>query len=289
MFEIISPCMKTAVIDVGGGMRAVYGAGIYDYLMDNDLYPFSLGLGVSAGAADIATYFAKQRGRVLRYYTIYPKRKEYMGLYPLIKHGTFMNLKYIYEDLSLPGCEDPFDSDAFLKSPSDMYFVTTNAATGKPEYFPKSSIKTGDLTILEATAALPVACKPIRIGDNEYFDGGISDPIPYRKAFELGADKVVVILTKPKEMRRDPDKDRWVVRALSRKHPETGKAMALRAEVYNREMDGMDEYEKDGRLLVIAPDDTCGVTTLRHTDESIMKLYSKGYKDAERIMPFLEE
>ena len=85
--------MKTAVIDVGGGMRAVYGAGIYDYLMDNDLYPFSLGLGVSAGAADIATYFAKQRGRVLRYYTIYPKRKEYMGLYPLLKHGTFMNLK----------------------------------------------------------------------------------------------------------------------------------------------------------------------------------------------------
>ena len=31
--------MKTALIDVGGGMRAVYGAGIYDYLMDNELYP----------------------------------------------------------------------------------------------------------------------------------------------------------------------------------------------------------------------------------------------------------
>ena len=39
--------MKTALIDVGGGMRAVYGAGIYDYLMDNELYPFTFGIGVS--------------------------------------------------------------------------------------------------------------------------------------------------------------------------------------------------------------------------------------------------
>ena len=48
-------------------------------------------------------------------------------------------------------------------------------------------------------------------------------------------------------------------------------------------------YEKKGRLLVIAPDDTCGVTTLKHDDDCIMKLYHKGYKDAELIMPFLEK
>ena len=98
-----------------------------------------------------------------------------------------------------------------------------------------------------------------------------------------------MILTKPKDVRRDPEKDRWVVKALSRKYPEAGKAMAKRAEVYNREMDEMEKYEKDGSILVIAPDDTCGITTLKHKDENIMKLYGKGYKDAEKIMPFLGE
>ena len=39
-----------------------------------------------------------------------------------------------YEDLSLPGCEDPFDAETFLRSSSDMVFVATNAHTGKPEY-----------------------------------------------------------------------------------------------------------------------------------------------------------
>ena len=270
-------------------MRAVYGAGIYDYLMDNDIYPFDLCLGVSAGAADMATYLAKQRGRVLRYYTVYPKRKEYMGLWPLLHRGTFMNLRYIYEDLSLPGKEDPFDAAAFLASPCDMVFVATDAETGKPVYFPKDSVKLGDLTVLEATAALPIACKPIKLDGRYYFDGGISDPIPYEKAFEMGADRVVVILTKPRDTVRDPAKDRWAGKKLSRRYPGAGKALLDRAYTYNTQIQGMEKYEKEGRLLVIAPDDTCGVTTLRHTDENIMQLYRKGYKDAEKIMPFLNK
>ena len=270
-------------------MRAVYGAGIYDYLMDNDIYPFDLCLGVSAGAADMATYLAKQRGRVLRYYTIYPKRKEYMGLWPLLHRGTFMNLRYIYEDLSLPGKEDPFDAAAYLSSPCDMVFVATDAETGKPVYFPKDSVKVGDLTVLEATAALPIACKPIKLAGRYYFDGGISDPIPYEKAFEMGADRVVVILTKPRDTVRDPAKDRWAGKKLSRRYPGAGKALLDRAYTYSTQIQGMEKYEKEGRLLVIAPDDTCGVTTLRHTDENIMQLYRKGYKDAEKIMPFLNK
>lgn len=279
--------MRTALIDVGGGMRAVYGAGIYDYLMDNDLYPIDLGIGVSAGAADLATYFARQRGRVLRYFTVYPKRRQYMGLWPFLTRGTFMNLKYIYEDLSLPGCEDPFDAETFLRSSSDMVFVATNAHTGKPEYLEKSSIKIGNLTVLEATAALPVACKPIEFNGKLYYDGGISDPIPYEKAFGMGADKVIVILTKPRDFVRDPEKDRWIGNTLSRRYPEAGKAMLMRADTYNSQIRGMERYEKEGKLLVIAPDDTCGVTTLKHKDEDIMRLYDKGYKDAEKIIPFL--
>ena len=267
-------------------MRAVYGAGIYDYLMDQNLYPFSFGIGVSAGASDLATYFAKQRGRVLRFYIVYPKRKEYKGLYPLLKYGMFMNLKYIYEDLSLPGCEDPFDRDAFISSPSDMYLVATNAKTGKPVYFSKDDFISYGMKVMEASAALPVACKPIAISDDLYFDGGISDPIPYMKAFEYGADKVVVILTKPRNVRRDPEKDKWVVKALS-KYPEAATAMSKRAEVYNSEMDAMDQYEREGKLLVIAPDDTCGITTLKSREEDMMRLYHKGYADASMIMPFL--
>lgn len=279
--------MKAALIDVGGGMRAVYGAGIYDFLMDNNLYPFSFGIGVSAGAADLVTYIARQRGRVLRFYKIYPNRKEYMGLWPLLRYGTFLDLKYIYEDLSNPGKEDPFNTAVFHASKEDMVFVTTSAETGESVYFPKTALKDGDLRILEASSALPIACKPIEIDGKLYYDGGIADPIPYMKAFEMGADKVVVILTKPRDFHRVKGNDKVIANLLSKKYPKAGRAMKLRAETYNRQLDGMEQYEEEGRLFVIAPDDTCGVTTLKHKQDDIMALYDKGYKDAEKIITFL--
>ena len=54
--------MKTGVIDVGGGMRGIYAAGVFDYFMDKGI-KFDVGIGVSAGSANLCSYAAHQRGR----------------------------------------------------------------------------------------------------------------------------------------------------------------------------------------------------------------------------------
>ena len=54
--------MKTAIIDVGGGMRGIYAAGVLDCCMDEHVR-FDLGIGISAGSANLASFFAGQRGR----------------------------------------------------------------------------------------------------------------------------------------------------------------------------------------------------------------------------------
>ena len=43
------------MIDMGGGMRGVYTAGIYDYLLDQKI-TIDYGIGVSAGAANTVSY-----------------------------------------------------------------------------------------------------------------------------------------------------------------------------------------------------------------------------------------
>lgn len=53
--------MKTGVIDVGGGLRGIYAAGVFDYCIDAGIR-YDLGIGVSAGSANIASYLAGQRG-----------------------------------------------------------------------------------------------------------------------------------------------------------------------------------------------------------------------------------
>ena len=50
---------KIGVVDVGGGLRGAYAAGVLDWCMDNGI-EFDVGVGVSAGSANIASYMARR-------------------------------------------------------------------------------------------------------------------------------------------------------------------------------------------------------------------------------------
>ena len=46
------------VIDVGGGLRGIYGAGVFDRCLDDGVQ-FDCCIGVSAGSANLASFIAK--------------------------------------------------------------------------------------------------------------------------------------------------------------------------------------------------------------------------------------
>lgn len=71
--------MKTGLVVEGGGMKCVYSAGILDRFIDEKLI-FDECIGVSAGAANTASFVAGQRGRNLRYYVEHPKDPKYCGV-----------------------------------------------------------------------------------------------------------------------------------------------------------------------------------------------------------------
>ena len=279
--------MRTAIIDIGGGMRDAFGAGILDYFLDEKIN-VPLCIGVSAGASNLVTYIAGQRGRIINYYDYSPNRWQYMGWRTFLLHGSFLNMKYIFEDLSFPGKENPLDYDAYEKSEKDMILVATNAFTGNAEYFSKETISRTNVKTLEASGTIPVLCKPTMIENIPYFDGGLSDPIPYKRAFEDGMDKVVVVLTRNRHLPRKRSKDALPSWILKRSYPESAKALSMRADVYNSEIDGMAEYEKEGKLLCVYPETTEGITTTKFKVENIMKLYEAGYEKGPLVASFLK-
>ncbi|MGI6008066.1 MAG: hypothetical protein ACOX8E_11320 [Ruminococcus sp.] len=61
---------------------------------------FNVGIGVSAGSANIVSYAADQKGRNYLFYTEYSNRKEYMSLGNLIRKGSYIDMDYIYGSLS---------------------------------------------------------------------------------------------------------------------------------------------------------------------------------------------
>lgn len=277
----------TGVIDVGGGLRGIYGAGVFDRCIDDGV-KFDYCIGVSAGAANIASYTAGQRGRNYRFFNVYSFHKEYMGLDCLRDTGSFLNLNYIYSDLSNTGCLDPLDFKAFCRFPGEVKTVATNALTGQPKYFDRSDYSLDDYSILMASCCLPIVCKPVVIDDVPYFDGGLSDPVPVEKAFADGCDKVVVILTKPLGAQLADKRNETVAKLIKRRYPRAAAALEHMGERYHSSLALAREYAESGKALIIAPSDCCGMKTLTRDRVKIDMLYHKGYDDAAAIKEFVK-
>lgn len=274
--------MKIGLIDVGGGMRGAYGAGVLDRCIDDGVR-FDHCEGVSAGSANVVSYLAGQKGRNYRYYTEYSFRPEYMSMGNLLRRGNYIDLEYIYSTLSNQGGEDPLDFAAAAANPAEFKVVATDAKTGKPHYFDISDMAQNDYGAIKASCCVPVVNRPYYVKGIPYFDGGVSDPIPLEHCFDAGCDRVVVILTRPRDFRRVPSKDKYIAALMAPRFPHAAAAMRKRSKVYNLQLDMAEDYEKQGKVLIVAPDDIGDLKTLTREREVIKDLYVKGYKDGAAI------
>lgn len=279
--------MKTGVIDVGGGFRGIYAGGVLDYCIDQKM-SFDLGIGISAGSANLCSYAAGQKGRNYCFYTEYGFRKQYMSLGNFFRKGSYVDMDYVYGTLSNSGGENPLNYAAIQNNQMEFYVVATNALTGQAQFFDKADMRQDCYDILKASSSIPVACKPYQINGIPYYDGALGDPVPIEKAFELGCDRVVLILTKPEHVLRTSRQDVRLAAGIRKRYPLAAEKLCDRARRYNEGVAKAQEYARQGRVLIIAPDDTCGVNTLKRDKDALRKLYQKGYHDAQRISAFIK-
>ncbi len=278
--------MKIGVVDVGGGLRGSFGAGVLDYCMEQGIR-FDFGIGVSAGAANISSYMANQRGRNFVFYTEYFQREQYMGVKNLIHTGSYIGLDYIYSSLSDHEGDYPLDWKTIRNDPRDMMIVATDANTGLPHYFHKYDMRQDSYDPIKASCCVPVINRPYKVNGIPYFDGGLSDPVPYEKAFEAGCDKVVVILTRPEDYRRIPKNDKIIADLLHPHYPNASQAMRNRSVIYNQQLDECEYLQIQGKVCIVAPDSIGKMKTLTKDKDSIEALYYKGYEAGKKILNFV--
>lgn len=197
-------------------------------------------------------------------------------------------MDYVYGTLSNEGGENALDYQAMTANPAEFIVVATNAETGNARYFTKDDMKLNSYDPLKASCSIPFVCHPYFIDGIPYYDGALGDPVPIEKAFSMGCEKVVLILTKPKSLRRTSRKDKLLASRIRHKYPLAAKQLELRADKYNDAIDLAEQYEDQGRLLIIAPDDTCGMDTLTRDTEAMKRFYEKGIHDGKRVASFLK-
>ena len=278
--------MKTGVIDVGGGYRDIYGAGILDVCMAERIR-FDVCVGVSAGSANLASYLSGQMGRSYNNYLDYVFRKEYMSLKNWFTKNNYTDTSYLYDTIWGSKGEDPLDFQAMMANPAKFFVAACDACSGALLWFDKSSFAQDCYDVFKAACALPIINSVVQMGNRLLYDGGMVDPVPVKKAFEEGCDKVVVILTRPTNVPRGQGIDQIAARLVEKHYPAAAERIRTRCERYNEGVAYAMEMQDRGRALVLAPDNIDGLSTLTRDKGKLEVLYQKGIQDAQRIFGFL--
>ncbi|MCR5273627.1 MAG: patatin family protein [Lachnospiraceae bacterium] len=273
---------KIGLVVEGGGMKCAYSAGVLDKFIDCGIN-FDYVIGVSAGSANTASYLAGQRDRNLRFYTDYTDDPKYLSIKNFFEDGQVFGLQYIYGTLSNSDGLDPLDFEALKNNPAEYEIVATRRADGKPVYFNKSDLKPDDYTAIMASCALPVYCKPVKYKGKYYYDGGVSDAIPAKRAFDRGCDRIVVITSKPRGFVKKPEGAKHIYHQVLKDFPNLVDAIDNRHVMYQKAMRQLKKYESEGKAFVFAPSNPPKMSSFTKDPATERELYDLGLSDFENL------
>jgi predicted patatin/cPLA2 family phospholipase len=242
--------IKKALIVEGGGSRGVFSFGVIDSFIKASYNPFDIHLGVSNGAVVQLWYLLAVSDYNLDK-MLFSASGDYVRYSNLFFNKSIMNFEKLYEDANKVF---PIDFDRLQNNLKGKTFhvVISDADNGKPEYIELS--KENYINQMLATGSLPVLMKnPIYLQGRRKYDGGITDPIPVQKAYEMGAREIVIIRTYEKAFVRKTKLENYIAAFATRSYPKLATALKENTATYNAALEFIDNPPSDCRIIQICP------------------------------------
>lgn len=277
---------KVAMVLEGGSFRGQFTAGVLDVLMEHGVETAAC-YGTSAGALNGLNYKSRQIGRVNRVNLAFCNDPRYMGAQSLITTGSMVGYDFMLNDVQ--DRLDPFDNDAYLANPMEMYACATDIVFGTAAYLPIRNA-TLDIDSVRASTSLPLVTQPVEIDGHLYLDGGTADSVPVEHALEdAGFDRAIVVLTQDRGYTKGEYGLMPAARRAYAAYPYLLDAMESRHERYNEQREHIWEYERQGRALVVAPARPVEVGHVEHDAAKLLDLYIQGRQEAQRLLGDIKE
>lgn len=266
----------------GGSFRGCYTSGVLDVLMENGINLHTT-IGTSAGALNGYNYVAGEIGRAARINLGYRHDPRYLGIRSMVKSRGVVGFNFLLDEIEE---ELPFDKERF-DDPSRRLLVTvTNCETGEVCYCEKGITEDFQKAV-QASASMPFVSEMVNVDGVPCLDGGCSVKIPYQWALDNGYEKILVIRTRPRNFRRQPEGKRIMelTERIYKSHPQLVASLNNQAEQYNTACDELEALEQQGRLLTLCPSGSISVSTLEGDMEKLGALYLLGRCDAQLALP----
>ena len=258
---------KKALIIEGGGSRGVFSFGVIDSFIKASYNPFDIHLGVSNGAVVQLWYLLAVSDYNLDK-MLFSASRDYVRYSNLLFNKSIMNFEKLYQDANKVF---PIDFDRLQDNLAgkNFYVVVSDAGSGKPEYIELS--KENYINEMLATGSLPVLMKnAILLEGKRKYDGGITDPIPVQKAYEMGAKEIVIIRTYEQAFIRKTKLENYIAAFATRSYPNISKALKENTTTYNSALEFINNPPSDCKILQICPPQRLS-TKRATTNVNIMK------------------
>ena len=276
---------KTALIVEGGGQRGVFSFGITDTFIKNNFDPFDIYIGVSNGVAVLYWYLIRETDNNLEK-MLYAASGDYFSYKNIFTGKDIFKVHQMYTDgekkfrPDIEKIKNNLNKKNYIAVVTDA--INANAeyySFGESEWIPKM-IASGTLPILVRTPSL--------INGRRKFDGGIADPLPVEKAYEMGAKKIVVIRTYEKKFRRKLKLENYIGALLSRKYPKLRRALLIHDMTYNKALDFIDNPPEDCEIIQLCPPVKLSSKRDSKNIEVLKGDYEIGKKVAEKYLKRLK-
>ena len=270
---------KLGIVCEGGGTRAAYTGGFLTWCLDNNI-PVDYINGISAGALASSLYVSKQPQKLKDLCIKHIADSRYVGLGALKNEGTIAGLDFVFTEIEKL---EPTDAETLFANPIDYEFGLFNCESGEVEYYGKNEV-INDREMFKASCRLPGFVPIAHLHGKYFFDGGVRTMIPIHRAEEKGIDYNIVVLTKPNNYVRKPEK-KWQMAYVNllygKKFPKIMENLLRRHINFAEEIAHIYKRQEEGKGLVIRPSVDLNIGRMCKDAELLTKMWDLGYSDSE--------
>ena len=269
----------TAIVAEGGGQRGIFTAGVLDTFQASNFNPFDIGIGASAGAQNLFTYFIGLPGYAKQAIGEFTAAPSFFVPYRWLGRCGMLDLDSYFSTIQNDvGNSLPYKRINSKQDSRQLIFVATNKSNLSATYLVPEH--TNAIRCMKASSAIPFLYKDgVTTDDDLLVDGGVADPIPVQKAYAQGARKIVVIRTNPRDLTQSCWRNRIDALRLGKALPRTMTEMLERHEsAYEASVNFMRNPPSDLNIIEIAPKTTLQSSIFGSSTEALMTDYSMGCK-----------
>lgn len=195
--------MKVGLALSGGGARGFAHLGVLQALQEANI-PVHVISGASAGS--LAAAFHAYGYSPQETLSIFEKTNILKLIWPAFSTTGLLSIQkseLIYDKF--------LAEDSFAHAKIPLFVSTTNLNKGRPEIFNSGSLKLA----LMASCCIPVIFDPVRIGEDDYVDGGILNNLPTEVLLQEGCDIIIGVNVAPILPEKDLDGPKRMIERVS--------------------------------------------------------------------------